>query len=101
MRMRPTKRRNQRGARWRTYLGPTFLLLWLRRFLLPERGDRMLKTDTLRIRITPEEKATAARLAARERLSTSAWVRDMIRQNARTCGLWPPEIVARQGQSMP
>jgi len=61
----------------------------------------MLKTDVLRIRITPEEKATAARLAARECQSVSAWVRDAIRQNARACGLWPPEMAARQGQPMP
>jgi len=60
------------------------------------------KTDTLRLRITPEEKVVAARLASRERLSTSEWVRSCIRANARELGLWPPpDMAARQGQSMP
>jgi len=40
------------------------------------------KTYMLRVRMTPEEKAAAARLAARERLTLSGWVRDMVRQNA-------------------
>ena len=59
------------------------------------------KTDILRLRLTPEEKAIAARLAARERLSMSGWVRDQIRQGGRACGMWPPpDMAARQGQSM-
>jgi len=60
------------------------------------------KTDTLRIRIAPQEKAIAALLAERECQSTSEYLRATIRRDARELGLWPPpEMVARQGQPMP
>ena len=90
------------SARTRTHPGAVVRVSRRRPFFLPERGAWMVhKTEDIRIRVAPAEKALARRLAAIECQNVSEWVRGAIRQRARACGMWPPaEMATQQGQRM-
>jgi hypothetical protein len=49
-----------------------------------------MKTAIIKTRAVPEEKQALAQIAKQERLSMSETLRDLIRQEARRRGLWPP-----------
>ena len=48
---------------------------------------------TIQMRMTPGEKEIAERMARRDRMTVSEWVRQAIRERAKRVGLWPPAEV--------
>jgi len=60
----------------------------------------MFKTAIIKIRTAPEVKQALAIIAKQERQGMSATLRDLIREEARKRGLWPPHESDHQEEAI-